>query len=92
MIEIEYHDRFLRAIKQLPPAIAAGAEAALGKVKTGYGDPHIHAGLKITKLRNNLFECRIGLRYRIILMAFPGSLVAYDIMTHDELKKFLRAF
>jgi len=39
-----------------------------------------------------LFECRAGLQFRIVFLAEKGLLTAYDVMTHDELKAWLRSF
>jgi len=58
----------------------------------GFGNPHRHSGLGIRRLRKDLFECRAGLQFRIVFLAEKGLLTAYDVMTHDELKAWLRSF
>ena len=63
---------------------------ALQGLQDGFGKPHVHLGLGIRRLRKDLFECRAGLQWRIIFFAEKGVLTAYDVMTHDELKAWLR--
>ena len=58
----------------------------------GFGRPHLHTGLGIRRLRKDLFECRTGLHWRIVFFAEKGLLTAYDLMTHDEIKAWLRSF
>ena len=53
--------------------------AALLALKDGYGNPHMHAGMGIGRLRKDLFECRAGLHWRVILFAEKGVLTAYDV-------------
>ena len=66
--------------------------AALSALVDGFGDPHHHSGLGIRRLRKDLFECRAGLQWRIVFFADKGLLTAYDVMTHDEIKAWLRSF
>jgi hypothetical protein len=65
--------------------------AALQALSDGFGQPHLHSGLAIRRLRKDLFECRAGLRWRIVFFAEKGLLNAYDVMTHDEIKAWLRS-
>ena len=58
----------------------------------GFGCPHLHAGIGIRRLRKDLFECRAGLHWRVVFFAEKGLLTAYDVMTHDEVKAWLRNF
>ncbi len=65
---------------------------ALQALAGGFGRPHLHAGLGIRRLRRDLFECLAGLHWRIVFFAEKGVLTAYDVMTHDEVKAWLRSF
>ena len=65
---------------------------ALRALEDGFGQPHRHAGLGIRRLRKGLFECRAGLHWRIVFYAEKGVLSAYAVMTHDEVKAWLRSF
>ena len=66
--------------------------ASLRALGDGFGRPHLHAGIGIRRLRKDLFECRAGLHWRIVFFAEKGQLTAYDVMTHDEIKAWLRNF
>jgi hypothetical protein len=66
--------------------------AALGALADGFGNPHQHSGLGIRRLRKDLFECRAGRQWRIVFFAEKGLLTAYDVMTHEEVKAWLRSF
>ena len=68
------------------------ANAIKKALEDGFGQPHRHAGLGIRRLRKGLFECRAGLQWRIVFYAEKGVLSAYDVMTHDEVKAWLRSF
>jgi len=61
-------------------------------LRDGFGFPHLHSGLGIRRLRKDLFECRAGLHWRIVFLAEKGRLTAYDVMTHDQVKTWLRSF
>ena len=64
--------------------------ATLKELALGFGRPHLHQGLGIRKLRNNMFECRTGLRLRVVFFAERSRFLAYDLMTHDEILAWLR--
>ena len=57
----------------------------------GFGVPHRHAGLGIRKLTPLYYECRIDLRLRIVLRLRPEGLLAYDILTHDQVRVLLKS-
>lgn len=65
---------------------------SLRALADGFGPPHLHAGIGIRRLRKDLFECRAGRQWRIVFFAEKGLLTAYDVMTHDDLKAWLRDF
>ncbi|PYJ78945.1 MAG: hypothetical protein DME69_06625 [Verrucomicrobia bacterium] len=55
-----------------------------------FGTPHSHAGIGIRKLRAKIFECRAGLRLRLVIREKPEELRAEFLGTHDEVKRYLR--
>ena len=65
-------------------------ESALEQLRQGFGQPHLHSGLGVRQLRRNLYECRAGLGLRVLFWAKLGAVTAFDVMTHDEIKAFLR--
>ena len=91
MIRIFLGPRFLRSARNLSREAHAKAEAALSAVAEQFGDPHSHSGLGLRKLARGLWECRIDLKLRIVLLQEPDRLRAYDIMDHNELRAWLKA-
>jgi hypothetical protein len=65
---------------------------SLCALRDGFGVPHLHSSLGIRRLRKDLFECRAGLHRRIIFFAEKGLITAYDVMTHDQVRAWLRSF
>lgn len=90
MIAIVLGPRFVRAARKLSPDSRAKADAVLGAVAEQFGNPQRHAGLGLRKLEERLWECLIDLQLRIVLIQDRTRLRAYDIMTHDELRAWLK--
>lgn len=61
-------------------------------VRSGFGQPHLHSGLGIRRLRRNYFECRAGLKTRLIFRAERGVLHFVAAGDHDQIQKFLNRF
>jgi mRNA-degrading endonuclease RelE of RelBE toxin-antitoxin system len=91
-VRLDLHPRFRKRLAKLSNAERQQITAALHALTDGFGHPHLHSGLGIQRLRKDLFECRSGLHWRIVFFAEKGMLTAYDLMTHDELKAWLRGF
>lgn len=77
----------LRALPEKERAAVVRKLLELGEV---FGQPHLHAGLGIRKLRADLFECRADLALRVLFRASPDALIVRFIGTHDEVQKYLR--
>ncbi len=90
-MKIEVHPRLQKRAQGLSAAEREQISAALRALADGFGRPHLHSGLGIRRLRKDLFECRAGLRWRIVFFAEKGVLTAYDVMTHDDLQAWLRS-
>jgi hypothetical protein len=64
----------------------------LGSVLEAWGEPHRHAGIGVRKLGSGIFECRCGLRLRLLFI--PGAkareLNFFAIGNHDEIQRILR--
>ena len=91
-MRIELHPRLQKRTAKLSARERDEIAAALRALEDGFGLPHRHAGLGIRRLRKGLIECRAGLQWRIVFFAEKGVLSAYDVMTHDEVKAWLRSF
>jgi mRNA-degrading endonuclease RelE of RelBE toxin-antitoxin system len=91
-VRIDVHPRLRKQVERLSASERKQIAAALRTLGKGFGNPHHHSGLGIRRLRKDLFECCAGLQWRIVFFAEKGTLTAYDVMTHDEIKAWLRSF
>jgi hypothetical protein len=91
MIRIELRPRLLKRADQLGDEITAKIEAALTALANDFGKPHQHLGLGIRKLTRNIYEVRVHLHWRIVLLKEKDRLIAHDVMNHDEVRAWLKA-
>ena len=91
-MRIDLHPRFRKRVGKLSDDERGQIAESLRTLADGFGRPHLHAGIGIRRLRRDLFECRAGLHWRVVFFAEKGLLTAYDVMTHDEVKAWLRSF
>jgi hypothetical protein len=82
--------RFLAALTQLSDADANRAEEALRALPDCFGQPHLHAGISIRRLRKNIFECRTGLKARILFRASAQTLEVFFVGNDDEVRRLIR--
>ena len=66
---------------------------AMNSVLAAWGRPHMHSGVSIRRLTNNIFECRVGLDERLafVFIATPPELVFFFIGNHDEVQQLIRS-
>jgi mRNA-degrading endonuclease RelE of RelBE toxin-antitoxin system len=90
MIRIIIAARLRKTLDKQPEAVRLKSEKALVEVTKIFGDPHRHQGLGIRKLAKRSYEIRVHLQWRIVLIHDGDSLVAFDLMNHDEITAWLR--
>ncbi len=83
---IETTKRFRSAVKGREAEVAE----VLTAIQSGFGNPHRHAGLGIRKLAKSLFECRAGLKLRLVFLAEKGVLTFDFAGNHAEAQNYLR--
>ena len=91
-MRIDLHPRFRKSVEELSATEREHVSKSLRALAGGFGKPHLHSGLGIRRLRKDLFECRAGIRLRMVFFAEKGLLTAYGVMTHDEIRVWLRSF
>jgi mRNA-degrading endonuclease RelE of RelBE toxin-antitoxin system len=89
-LRIELTPELKAAIRRLPKSQRKQIGDVITAVRDGFGAPHLHSGLGIRRLRGSLFECRVGLKLRLVFDAEPGALSFTDIGTHDQIRKIIR--
>ena len=90
MIRIDFGSRFLRSLLKIKPDLSAETERRLAQIADGFGQPHAHGGLGLRKLGSKTFEARLGLHYRLVLIHRQDYLEAFDIMTHEQVRVWLK--
>ena len=83
--------RFQAALQGLTDADFARVEEALRIIPECFGQPHLHAGLSIRRLKENVFECRAGLRLRLLFRVKAGSLEFFFAGNHNDVRRLIRA-
>ena len=82
--------RFFAALKKLSDAEVTRVEEALRVLPDCFGQPHLHAGISIRRLRKNIFECRAGLKVRILFRANAQALDIFFVGNHDDVRRLIR--
>jgi hypothetical protein len=77
----------------LPKEQRRNVAAAIDATAAAWGQPHLHRGIGIRRLTDNVFECRSGLDNRLVFVfiATPPELVFVMMGNHDEIRAFIRS-
>jgi hypothetical protein len=75
----------------LPEAEKRECWLALGTLCEEFGQPHIHSGLGIRKLRQRTYECRAGLHWRLVFIDAEEGLFVEFLGSHDEVRRLTRS-
>ncbi|MCW5549817.1 MAG: hypothetical protein KIT44_12705 [Opitutaceae bacterium] len=78
-----------RFLNSIPAARRAEVLAAMKAAGEAYGQPHLHAGVGLRRIRP-FMECRCGLDLRLVLQREKDALVFHLCGTHDEVGAFLK--
>jgi len=90
MIRVLLTPRLRKTADRLPVEVRKKAGVAIGQVAAAFGDPHTHRGLGLRKLARHSYEIRVHLQWRVVFLHDGETLIAYDVMTHDEVSLWLR--
>lgn len=82
--------RFQAALANLNNADIARVEEVLRVVPDCFGQPHVHAGISIRRLKKNVFECRAGLKVRLLFREKAGALEFFFAGDHNEVRRLVR--
>jgi hypothetical protein len=82
--------RFREALKNLSEMDLARIEAALQVIPDCFGRPHAHTGISIRRLRKNVFECRAGLKLRLLFRQDANALEFFFVGNHDEIRRLIQ--
>ena len=90
ILRVELTPELKAAIRRLSKPQRKQIGEVITAVRDGFGAPYRHAGLGIRRLRDTLFECRVGLKLRLVFDAEPGVLSFSDLGTHDEVQRIIK--
>jgi hypothetical protein len=90
MIRVLLSERIQKTAGKLPPEVREKAAKVIGEVGAAFGDPHRHRGLGLRKLARRSYEIRVHLQWRVVFLHEGKTLIAYDVMSHDEVSLWLK--
>ena len=80
---------FERAYEKLTAEKRSGVNDALARLEESFGRPHQHAGIGVRSI-GKFFECRAGLRLRVLFVARGGDLILVTVGSHDTIRGFVK--
>jgi hypothetical protein len=89
-LRIELSPAFREAVRALSKRRRLEIGQAITAVRDGFGAPHLHSGLGIRRLRQTVFECRVGLKLRLAFESERGLLTFTAVGTHDDIRTLLK--
>ncbi|HXR07987.1 MAG TPA: hypothetical protein VN765_11695 [Candidatus Acidoferrum sp.] len=90
MISVLLSERISKTADKLPPDTRDKVSQAIAEVAAAFGDPHKHRGLGLRKLARRSYEIRVQRQWRVVFIHDRETLIAYDVMNHDEVALWLR--
>ena len=92
MKDIRFNSALLLEIRKRPTADRREIGKCLAEAQRVIGQPHLHKGIGMRKLRDDYFEIRVGgLRQRLVFENTKDALVFELIGDHDDVKRFLKS-
>jgi plasmid maintenance system killer protein len=90
VIRVLLTERIRKTAANMSAEVREAANRALAQVGAALGDPHQHRGLGLRKLARRSYEIRVHQQWRVVFIYDGENLIAYDIMNHDEVSRWLR--
>jgi mRNA-degrading endonuclease RelE of RelBE toxin-antitoxin system len=90
VISVLVTERIRKTADKLSPDLRDKVSKAIADVAAAFGDPHAHRGLGLRKLARRSYEIRVHLQWRVVFILDGETLIAFDVMDHDEVSRWLR--
>ena len=87
--EIDLAPKFRASVRALPKEERQKIGWLLEKIRHAFGFPHQHKGIGLRKLNSTTYECRYGLKIRLIFEKHNNILYFQLMGNHDEIVRFL---
>jgi hypothetical protein len=82
---------FFACLKRLRANDPTRIEEVLTLMPECFGHPHLHTGVSIRRLRGPIFECRAGLKLRLLFRDSQSGLEVFFAGSHDDVKTYLKS-
>jgi mRNA-degrading endonuclease YafQ of YafQ-DinJ toxin-antitoxin module len=89
-LQIELLKTFREQVRAMAKARRQEIAHVIDATHAGFGKPHLHSGLGIRRLRQNYFECRVGLDIRLAFRVERNRMIFVAAGNHDEIRKLIR--
>lgn len=89
-LRIEIDLDLLDALRALTKAEQKEIGDLIQEVRKKFGRPHLHHGIGIRDLGEDVYECRRNLHQRLIFTAHKGYLYFHMIGNHNQVRQFLK--
>jgi hypothetical protein len=89
--EIELDDDFRLKVKALSKEDRGIIGNAISDIQEAFGNPHVHSGIGLRKLRPRLYEARTDLGQRLLFEDRDDCLFFFKLGNHDEIRKYLKS-
>ena len=89
-MQIELLKTFREQVREMPKACRREIARTIDAAHSGFGKPHLHSGLGIQRLRQNYFECRVGLDIRLAFRVERSRMIFVAAGNHDEIRKLIK--
>jgi len=81
--------KFDRAYRSLPAQQQAAVKAAIARVESSFGRPHLHSGIGLLPF-GKYFEFRAGLELRVLFLPEGGDLHLCFVGNHNQVRAYLK--
>ena len=87
---VEFSARFRAEARALPTERQAQVAQAVALLSEVFGQPHLHSGLGIRRLKKNYFELRAGRDTRVVFKLEGSMAMLVLVGSHDNVQRFLK--
>jgi hypothetical protein len=89
--DVELDDDFRLEVKALTKEERGMIGSAIADVQEAFGNPHVHSGIGLRKLRPRLYEARTDLGQRLLFEDRDDCLFFFKLGNHNEIQKYLKS-
>lgn len=90
MTRVLLTSRLRKSARKLPPDVQEGVCKVIAAVGAAFADPRRRRALGLRRLAQHSYEIRVQRQWRVLFISDSYTLIACDIMNHDELSLWLR--